>query len=116
MRPRKSKFHTQLQRVRWAFACAALVLSLTRAADAEQVVVPIDLQAELLAKVAGYDKNLAQRAGDQLRVLVLTKKGNADSIRIASQLERSLKGVGSIGGLPHEVQVAPLSTPAALAS
>ena len=36
---------------------------------AELVAVPIELQAELLAKVAAYDRNMALRAGDRLQVL-----------------------------------------------
>ena len=43
-------------------AAASLALSWTPRARAEDVPVPIGLQVDLLAKVAGYDKNLPARA------------------------------------------------------
>lgn len=64
--------------------------------------MPVSLQAELLAKVAGYDRRLPARAGDVVHVLIVTRPGDADSARIAAQMELALKGRSDIGGLPHD--------------
>lgn len=78
------------------------VLAPARRTFAEDVSVPVGLQAELLAKVAAYDRNLAARAGDKVRVLIVAKGGNSDSTRVAAHMERSLRALGTIAGLDHE--------------
>ncbi|MET0592267.1 MAG: YfiR family protein [Polyangiaceae bacterium] len=74
---------------------------------AEEAVLPIAIQVELLVKVASYDRNFQQRAGDRAKVLILTKPGNGDSSRVAAQVEAGLGRVGEIAGLPHEETVMP---------
>jgi hypothetical protein len=69
---------------------------------AEEVLVPVGLQAELVAKVARYDKNFAARAGDRAHVLILTRPGDAESVRTAAHMETALRGINDIGGLPHD--------------
>jgi hypothetical protein len=68
----------------------------------DEVVVPAALQADLLAKVAAYDKNLVGRAGDRVRVLIVVKPKDDASNRFAKHLSSALGGVGKIGGLPHD--------------
>ncbi len=68
----------------------------------EDVAVPVPLQIELLLKVAGYDKNLAARAPSVVRVLVLTKGGNAQSSRVGQAAARALEGK-TAGNRPVEV-------------
>lgn len=68
-------------------------------ASADEVAVPVPLQMKLLAKVAGYDKNLPARAGDKVHVLVLTKAKNADSDRVSSQALAALGEIPDIAGL-----------------
>lgn len=94
---------------------AAAVGLATRSARADEVIVPIDLQASLLAKVAGYDRNFAARAGDAARVLIV-RKGGAESIRTAGQLEKAVGALDDIAGLPPRVSVAAFSDAAALAA
>ena len=84
-------------------AAASLALSWTPRARAEDVPVPIGLQVDLLAKVAGYDKNLPAR------VLVVSRTGNDDATRAAAQLERALADKTTIAGLPTEVATVPWS-------
>src|SRR5262245_36040928 len=69
---------------------------------AEEVLVPVGLQAELVAKVAAYDKNFPARAGDRVHVLILTRAGDAESVRTAAHMEAALRGINDIGGLPHD--------------
>lgn len=85
-----------------------------RAWAADEVVVPIDLQVSLLSKVAPYDRNFASRAGDAARVLVV-RKGSAEAIRTASQLEKGLSELSDIGGLPVRVSSAGYSSAKELA-
>lgn len=65
--------------------------------------MPVGLQAELLAKVAAYDRNLAARAGDKVHVLIVVKPGDSDSASVAARMESALRGLGAIGGLAHDV-------------
>ncbi len=69
----------------------------------------------LLAKVAGYDKNLPARAGDRVHVLIVTKNGSDESSRVASQADKALGDQDTIGGLPHDRATAAFSDAAALA-
>ena len=101
---------------RWvALACLVAVVTLTRRSGAEDVPVPLSLQAELLAKVAGYDKNLKARAGDRVRVLLVERAGDADSQRIVAQLRAALERLPSIADIAHEEIVVPWSGARALA-
>jgi hypothetical protein len=83
-------------------AAAAFVYGYAQSAKASEVSVPIPLQMALLAKVAGYDKNLGTRAGDRVHVLIVTKGGSDESSRVASQADKALADQDSIGGLPHD--------------
>ena len=94
----------------------AFVSALARTTSAEDAAVPIALQAELLTKVAGYDRNLAARARDVARIVLLTKPNDADSVRATAQMRVALAAVDRIGGLPHEEITVTYSTGTALAS
>jgi hypothetical protein len=93
----------------------AALLTLVRPSGADQVVVPLELQAELLAKVASYDRNMSARAGERLQVLLVTKPGDAESIRVVARMASALRALASIGGLPHDEQSINFSTAADLA-
>lgn len=93
-----------------------VILLVARWSGAEDVPVPLSLQAELLAKVAGYDKNLRARAGDKVRVLLVERPGDADSQRVVVQLRAALERIASIGDMAHEEIVTPWSGPQALAT
>ena len=77
---------------------ASLLLDSARAEDA---VLPVGIQVELLVKVASYDRNFQQRAGDKARIFILSRPGNGASSRMAAQVEAALARAGEIGGLPH---------------
>lgn len=94
-------------------AGAALALSVHGAsgrAHAEEVPVPVGLQAELLAKLAAYDKNLPARAGPRLHVLILSKPQIPESMRVAAQMQKALEQIPTIAGLPQDTQIAAYTT------
>ncbi len=84
-------------------------------ARAEEPSVPIGVEAQLLAKVAAYDRHLSDRAGDRINVVILAMPGSADAARAAAQMQAALAGVGPIGGLPHDDAVVSFTNPKALA-
>lgn len=103
-----------MRRAFWLLLLFALVL-VARDAAAEDVPVPTSLQAELLAKVAAYDRNLQARAGDRVHVLLVQKPGDDDSARAIVQMQGALGQIGSIGGMPHDEAVVSWGGAAALA-
>lgn len=82
-----------------------LSLSAPFPAYAESPTVPADVQAKLLVKVAGFDRNFAVRAGDTAKILLLKKPGSAEGERFAGQAVEAFKQVGTLAGLPLDVQV-----------
>ena len=84
-------------------------------ARAEDVPVPINLQAELLFMIAAQDKNLPERAGELVRVLVVVKPGE-EAARAAAQFKAAAAGKPKLAGLPHAEEVIQFSGAAALAS
>jgi len=97
-------------------AAGALVLMLfaPATAPAEELLVPINLQAQLLFLVAGHDRTLPARAGGRVRTLVLTKAAS-DSVRCAAQFKAVALAKTSVAGLPHSVEVMPFAGAASLA-
>jgi hypothetical protein len=93
----------------------ASCLFASHAAIADEVAVPVALQAELVAKVAAYDKNLPTRAGDRVHVLIVVNAKDDGSNRFAKSMESALGGVGKIAGLPLDVSIAPFAGARALA-
>jgi hypothetical protein len=81
-------------------------LTISRTSRAEDVSVPPDVQAELVSKVVRYDRNFAARAGDRVRVLILSKSGGADSARTAGRLVQALSALPDIGGIGQDVSTA----------
>jgi hypothetical protein len=94
---------------------AATALALPRRAAAENMSVPIRLQAELLAKVVSYDRNFEARTGERVRMLLLVKAGDPDSSRAATEMKSALSSIPTIGTLPHDDEIAMYSDAPALA-
>ena len=83
-------------------ATVVTLLVLSALVRADDQVLPIQLEAQLFAKVLIYDRNFPVRAGRIARVILVIKRDNADSARVASQMQSALKPIAQIGGLPHE--------------
>jgi hypothetical protein len=95
-------------------AVVASVLLVGPDARAEDVAVPIALEAQLLAKVASYDRHFVDRAAGSAKILLLVKPGNSQSSRTAAEMQRELGSVSQIAGLPHEEIVASYTDGASL--
>jgi hypothetical protein len=100
---------------RAALVGAAAFLLLEQRAAADSIAVPIRLQAELLAKVASYDRNFEARTGERVRTLLLVKQGDPESSRAATEMKSALSSIPTIGTLPHDEEMAIYSDPGALA-
>jgi len=105
-----------MRRLILAVGLVVLSIAASGSAGADAVAVPVSVQAELLVKVAAYDKNFAKRAVDRVRVFIVEKRDDGDSVRVASQLRSALQEVGRIAGLPHEETIVDFSSAAALAA
>jgi hypothetical protein len=81
----------------------------------QSVEVPVRLQAELLAKVAAYDRSFAARAKGRALCFVVVKPGDAESERVGEQILAELRVLPQIGGLPHSEELVRLASPQALA-
>src|SRR5438309_517840 len=104
-----------LRRVAIAAALASCALLLARDGEAEAVQVPLELQAELLAKLAPYDRHFAERAHENVHVLVVVNGGDAESRHSAERLSGALAQLDRIGGLPHDEVVVSFQGALALA-
>jgi len=101
----------------FAVVAAFCVVVLTPSDDAfaEEAPVPEKLQAELIAKIAAYDRSFTARARDRAHVVIIDRPDDADSVRSATHLEAALRELPDVGGLPHDEVVVPWPGPAGLA-
>ena len=76
--------------------------------------LPIKLQAQLLAKLASFDRNFAARAGSTARVLIVHKPGDDESLRVANNIAREIGELHEVGGVTAQVEVAAYPGAAAL--
>jgi hypothetical protein len=93
-----------MRRFHSVLGAAALGMSIGHA-RADDIAVPADLQATLLAKVVPYDRNLSERAGDRVRTLLVGKPSDPTSMPFIRQMQQALKDLPNFGGMPHEEQV-----------
>jgi hypothetical protein len=101
---------------RGVLAAIAITLVDAPSARADEVAVPVELQAELLTKVAAYDRNMTARAAGRVHILIVERAGDADSGRTAAQMKKALGGVERVVGLPHDETILDYAGAAALAS
>jgi hypothetical protein len=96
-------------------ASVALAVSAPVRAGDEQVRVPIALQAELLSKVARYDQNLSARASERLRILILHRADDPQSVAHGKQLKAALQASPVLTDRPQDIELEPMGTAAAVA-
>ncbi len=96
-----------------ALACAAALWG--NGAEAQPIDVPLRLQAELLSKVAAYDRSFAARAGERALVLIVVSPGSAESERTGAQISAELAVLSDLGGLPHAEETVSYTSARALA-
>jgi hypothetical protein len=90
------------------------VVAVAKSIAAQPVALPAPVQAELIAKVCGYDRNFPARAGAQAIVLLTYRASSVDSSRAASQMLAALQDIPQIGRTPHADQLLPFSDVASL--
>jgi hypothetical protein len=91
------------RRVLRCLIAGSAALAIGRRASAEEVAVPVARQAELLVRVAAYDRNLPARAAGTVRVLIVMNPDDADSRTVAAQMDAALRKFDKIAGLPYEI-------------
>jgi hypothetical protein len=106
----------QLHRRLIAAAMLVILPMFESAADAEEATVPPRVQVALVTKLAAYDKNFAERSGERVQIMLVTKRGNADSQAVTGQLKAAFADVDRVGGLPHDETVIEYTDAVALAS
>jgi len=102
-----------MRRIASALAALSAVL-VFELALADDIAVPPDLQASLLAKVVSYDRNLAERAGDRVHTLLVGKPKDPTSMPFIRQVRQALGEIATFGSYPHDEQIVEFSTAAAL--
>jgi len=94
---------------------AGALLGVTRTVGAEEVSVPIGLQAQLLAKVAEYDRHFLGRAQGYAHIVLVLKQGHTESTHVVSEMQTNLARIESVAGLPHRETVWAYKVPSDLA-
>lgn len=108
--------HTSsLQRALLGACLLALALFPARVLRADGAV-PVKLQAAFIDKIAAFDRSMPERAGSQLKVLVLHKHGDAASTRTAHEMAQELTGLKAIGGLPKAIEEHGFVSPSEIAA
>ena len=95
-------------------ACA-LALTFSGPSGAQSMPVPAAAQAELIAKLVGFDRNFAARAGGKAVIVIAAMAGDAESMSAALEMKAALSRLPTVGNLPHEELVVTYSNAAALA-
>ena len=101
---------------RSVIAGLCLAVGLTASIARADVPVPARLQAQLIAKIAAFDRNFPGRAGANALVLVIFKPGDSDSSQFAQQIAGELRTLADVGGVASTVDVIPFAGAAALAA
>lgn len=79
-----------------------LVLLWTTALCAQEMVVPVKMQLALLLKVLTFDRNLKQRAGDELVIAICYQQEYNRSVKVKDEIlsVMQVSPVDKIGDLP----------------
>ncbi len=96
-----------------SFVLTALTFARDARADAR---VPVQLQAQLVARLATFDRNFQARAGSVVNVLVVHLAGNPESTFEGANLAKALGELRDIAGVPARVDEAAFSDGASLAT
>ena len=94
---------------RSVIAGLCLAVGLTASIARADVPVPARLQAQLIAKIAAFDRNFPGRAGANALVLVIFKPGDSDSSQFAQQIAGELRTLADVGGVASTVDVIPFA-------
>ena len=98
-----------------ALVLAAMWFVLVARGGAQGMQVPATVQAGLLAKVAGFDRNFPARANGTAVILVVQNADDPESVRAAGEMKSALSQISQVGNLPHEEVRVSFTNAAALA-
>jgi hypothetical protein len=90
-------------------------VALSKGVVAAEPGMPVERQVALMVAAAASDRNMASRAGGEVKVLVVSKSEDGPARRLVSSFLAALKGRRWIAGLPHQDSSATFTSPAALA-
>lgn len=90
-----------------------LLLCWSAVASAD-TTVPLELQVDLLRRVVRFERGFAARAGAEVKILVVSRPGDAESERSAATLGKALESARDIAGKPLRVVTHSYSGAAAL--
>ncbi len=76
--------------------------------------MPAQLQAQLVSRLASFDRNFANRAGPVAHVLIVYRANDTESQVEATSIARALEELRQVGGIPARIELADFSDPAAL--
>ena len=99
-----------------AFFLLTMMFVLVSGVARADAPVPARLQAQIIGKLASFDRNFAHRARGNALILIVQKPGDADSAQLAQQMAAAFNGLGDVGGVPKTVEIVPFSTATALAA
>ena len=109
------KFTVTAHRLLIGLGAGFMALLWVKSASTQPIAVPVRLQAELLSKVAAYDRGFLARARGRVLVFVITKAGDPESDRVGEQIRAELRVLDQIGGLPHTEETIAYSSAGSLA-
>jgi hypothetical protein len=93
-----------------------VVLGVASTVSADEVTVPIALQAQLLSKVAEYDRRFPERAQGYAHIVLVLKQGHRESTHVVSEMQTNLARIETVVGLPHRETVWAYSNASELAA
>lgn len=101
----------------WLALAVVLVVVLTaRSSECADSDLPAPLLGDFIVKIATYDKNFMARAQPRARVVVLQRRDDVVSGRVALGVAARLRQQETIGGLPTDVEVLDAGPAAELAA
>jgi hypothetical protein len=101
---------------RLAGALVASMLSFPHDGVGQSAQLPTAVQADLMVKVAGFDRNFRARAGPKVVVILAAASDDAASMRPVMEMKAALARFPKIAELPHEEQVVTSANASTLAA
>jgi YfiR/HmsC-like len=92
----------RLTRSKAILVIAATLSMPASSARAEDPAIPLQLQAELTAKLIEYAQVPSAQGLSVMRIGILVRNGSVESQHFGSELKAAFGRMGTIAGLPHE--------------
>lgn len=95
-------------------ASGGIILCWTASGIAESLGVPLRLQIELISKLVNYDRNMQKRTEDRVRIAIVARDSDVESLQVATQAQNLLSSLPAIAGFPHNEWIVPFTNPSSL--